>query len=111
MPRKDIANYGKPFEKGDPRINRKGRPKLPDLKGAMAKVLAEEKDGMDALEAILRALSAKATKGDIRAAQELLDRGFGKPRQSIDAEVNRGMRITITDVSGKTKESIDKLCG
>lgn len=57
---------------------------MPDLKEAIAKILAEEKDGVTALEAILAALRAKAAKGDVRAAQELLDRGFGKAQQSID---------------------------
>ena len=75
----------KPFKKGDDsRRNKAGRPKLPDLKEAMAKVMAEEKDGMSALEAILKALRAKAAKGDVRAAQELLDRGYGKALQFID---------------------------
>jgi hypothetical protein len=75
----------KPFKAGkDERRNYKGRPKLPDLKAAMAAVLAEEKDGMTALDAVLKALRAKATKGDVRAAQELLDRAFGRAKQSID---------------------------
>jgi hypothetical protein len=71
------------FKKGESG-NPKGRPKLPDLKEAMAKVMAEEKDGMTALEAILKALRMKAAKGDVRAAQELLDRGYGKALQFID---------------------------
>jgi hypothetical protein len=82
--RPEIAKEGKPFKKGDERINRKGRPKLPDLKEAMAKLLAEEKDGKTALDAILAALRAKAAKGDVRAAQELLDRGFGRSKQTIE---------------------------
>jgi hypothetical protein len=82
--RPEIAKEGKPFKKGDERINRKGRPKLPDLKEAIAKLLAEEKDGKTALDAILAALRAKAAKGDVRAAQELLDRGFGRSKQTIE---------------------------
>lgn len=79
----------KPFSKGDKRINRKGRPAvLPGLKEAIAKVLAEEKDGVNALEAILKTMRAKAVKGDVRAAQELLDRAFGKPKQSIEHSGN-----------------------
>jgi len=73
----------KPFKKGQSG-NPKGRPKLPDLKDAIAKVLSEEKDGITALDAILSALRARAAKGDVRAAQELLDRGFGKSKQSMD---------------------------
>jgi hypothetical protein len=71
------------FKKGQSG-NPKGRPKLPDIKEALAKVLADEKDGYSALEATLMALRAKAVKGDIRAAEALLDRAFGKPRQSVD---------------------------
>lgn len=71
------------FKKGQSG-NPKGRVKLPDIKDALAKILAEEKDGYTALDAILAQLRAKASKGDIRAAEALLDRAFGKPRQSID---------------------------
>ena len=75
----------KPFKPGaDKRRNLKGRPKLPDIREALAKVLAEEKDGVTALEATLRALRAKATKGDVRAAEALLDRAFGKAVQRTD---------------------------
>jgi hypothetical protein len=91
--RMDIKNDGKPFKSGDPRINRKGRPKLPDLKAAIAKVLAEEKDGMDALEAILKAQRAKAAKGDTRAAEFLMDRGYGKAQQFMDLTTG-GDKIT-----------------
>jgi hypothetical protein len=71
----------KPFPKGVSG-NPKGRPKLPDLKEAIAKVLADEKDGATALEYTLMALRNKAVKGDIRAAEVLLDRAFGKAKQS-----------------------------
>jgi 3-hydroxyisobutyrate dehydrogenase-like beta-hydroxyacid dehydrogenase len=81
--RPDIYKDARPFKKGQSG-NPKGRPKLPDLSEAIARVLSEEKDGLTALDAILAALRAKAAKGDVRAAQELLDRGFGKSKQFID---------------------------
>lgn len=84
----------KPFKKGQSG-NPAGRPKLPDLKEAIAKILSEEKDGHTALEAILAALRAKASKGDVRAAQELLDRGFGKAKQLIDTNVTQTKPIVI----------------
>lgn len=68
--------------------NPKGRPPvLPELKEAIAKVLSNEKDGKTALEKVLNALYKKAIKGDVRAAQELLDRGFGKAKQTIDTKI------------------------
>ena len=82
----------KPGQSGNP----KGRPKLPDLKGAIAQILAEEKDGKTALEAILAALRAKAAKGDVRAAQELLDRGYGRATQQIEHSGNAFESISVT---------------
>ena len=74
----------KKFDKNDPRINKKGRPpKLPHLEALLANVLGEEKDGKTAAEAILMALRGKATRGDVRAAEVLLDRAFGKVKQDI----------------------------
>ena len=81
---KNPIKNSKPFKKNDPRINRNGRPPvLPDLKEAMAKLLSGDKDGKTALESVLDALYNKALKGDVRAAQELMDRGFGKSQQNI----------------------------
>ena len=98
------------FKKGSSG-NPKGRPKLPDLREAMARVLAEEKDGLVALDAILKALRAKAIKGDVRAAQELLDRGFGKSKQQID-HTTQGEKIEqrpIIVADQETKDLIEKL--
>lgn len=78
----DNLKKAKPFKKNDPRINRNGRPKLPDINEALARVLAAEKDGINAAEAILMALRAKASKGDVKAAEYLLNRGYGKPKET-----------------------------
>lgn len=75
--------HGK-FKKGQSG-NPNGRPKkLPQLDVLLDSVLGESKDGVTAAEAILKALRAKATKGDVRAAEMLLERAYGKPKQSID---------------------------
>jgi len=82
--------------------NPNGRPKkLPDLHILLADVLGEEKDGITAAEAILKALRAKATKGDIRAAEVLFDRCYGKPKQQVDldGEVNFIKQIVIEPAS------------
>lgn len=74
----------KPWPKGQSG-NPKGRPpKLPRLEELLASVMSEERNGLTAAEAVLRSLLVKATKGDVRAAELLLDRTFGKQRQDID---------------------------
>lgn len=83
----------KPFKKGETG-NPNGRPrKLPDLDKLMAEVLGEEKNGMTAGEAILKAMLAKATRGDVRAAQLLLDRGYGRAKDYLDITTD-GERLT-----------------
>jgi hypothetical protein len=62
-----------------------GRPKMPDLKEIMAKVLgAENGDGKTEAEAIIDAMKKRAKQGDVKATQLLLDRGFGKVKESLD---------------------------
>jgi hypothetical protein len=74
--------------KGGPSPNPNGRPKkLPELDKLLADVLGEEKDGLTAAEAILKKLRQMATSGNLRAAEILLDRGYGKPKQSVDNTV------------------------
>ena len=100
-----IPEGAKPFKKNDPRINRDGRPKLPDISEALEKVLNEEKDGLKALDAVLKALRNKAVKGDVRAIQELLDRAYGKSKQHID-HTTKGEAITPPITWVKPDESV-----
>jgi hypothetical protein len=94
------------FKKGESG-NPNGRPrKLPELDKLLADVLGEEKDGVSAAEAILKALRLKASKGDVRAIELMLDRAYGKAPQTITHE---GLPTTVTfnftDMSGdKTDE-------
>ena len=77
----------KPFKKGQSG-NPNGRPrKLPELDKLLADVLGEEKDGITAAEAILKALRLKAAKGDVRAIEVLLDRAYGKAKQEINSNI------------------------
>ena len=88
----------KPFKKGkDPRRNLKGAPpKLPHLEALLADVLGEEKDGVEAAKVILMALRAKATKGDVRAAEVLLDRAYGKAKQSHELTGANGSELNLS---------------
>lgn len=76
----------KPFKKGkDERRNIKGRPKkLPELDVLLEEILGEENGGMTAAKKMLNALYTKACKGDVKAAELLLDRAYGKTKQPID---------------------------
>ena len=76
------------FKKGQSG-NPNGRPKkLPELDKLLADVLGEEKDGITAAEAILKKLRQMAAQANIRAAEVLLDRGYGKPKQHTDITSN-----------------------
>jgi hypothetical protein len=86
----------KPFPKGNKFGT--GRPKkLPALDLIMANVLGAEKDGISAGEAIIMKLREQALKGDIKAAQILLDRGWGKPKQNIDI-TTQGEKVTVPTI-------------
>ena len=96
MPIKPSDNP-KPFIKGQSG-NPNGRPKkLPELDKLMAEVLGEEKDGITAAKAILNMLRSKAAKGDIKAAQLLLDRAYGKAKQNIDI-TTQGEKVTVPTI-------------
>lgn len=74
----------KPGKSGNPL----GKPALPDLGSAMAKVLsAENKKGETALEEILNKLRQMAANGNPKAIEILLSRGYGMPRQDIKMEI------------------------
>lgn len=72
---------GKGFHTNPERINKKGRPKLPSLQEEMAKLLSEEKNGMNALSIILKILERESLKGNIRAIELLLKRAYPEHKQ------------------------------
>lgn len=87
--------------------NPNGRPrKLPELDKLLADVLGEEKDGVTAAEAILKALRLKAAKGDVRAIEVMLDRAYGKAQQTISHEgaLPTKIEFVFSDMSGTPKE-------
>ena len=101
MPSKGKGKIEPRWKKGESG-NPKGRPrKLPELHVLLADVLGEEKDGISAAEAILKSIRAKAAKGDTRAAELLLDRAYGKPKQSIDNTIitTEPLVIVLTEPS------------
>lgn len=75
----------KPFKKGhDERRNMDGAPKkIPSLD-----ILLQNIVGEDGMSEIIDALQKKAKDGNIFAIQVMLDRQFGKPKQSVDVTSN-----------------------
>jgi|ERR1035437_6609145 hypothetical protein len=76
---------GKLFTATDSRINRLGRPKKMNLDSLLRKVLMGRVNNQAALKGILMKLRDLALEGDIRAAELLLDRAFGKAKQTVEA--------------------------
>ena len=71
----------KPGKSGNP----KGRPKkIPKLDELLAEVLGDEKNGVTAAETILKRLKIQAAAGNVRAAELLLDRAYGKAKQPVE---------------------------
>lgn len=81
------GNPSKLFSKDyQPEYNPGRPPKLPALDVLLATVLGDEKNGVTAAQRILQALEAKAARGDVRAAEVLLERGYGKVKETIALE-------------------------
>ncbi len=103
----EIPKGAKPFKPGQSG-NPNGQPrKLPKLEILLADVLGEEKNGETAAMAILKALRKKAATGDIRAAEVLLNRGYGLPKQTIDTNVTNTTPVII-DWSDGVKDTVKK---
>ena len=78
----NLKNFKKGFD--ERRIGNGRKKKLPELDALLDEVLGEEKNDISAAKAILLSLLNKATKGDVRAAEVLLDRAYGKAKQLTD---------------------------
>jgi hypothetical protein len=88
----------KPGQSGNPN----GRPKkLPDLDKLMAEVLGPNKNGRDGMEVIIEAMLKKAAKGDVKAAELLLNRGYGKAKQFISMNHEGGVNIVFEQATAQ----------
>ena len=91
------------FKKGQTG-NPNGRPrKPPELNKIMADILGDEKNGLTTAERILKAIEAKALRGDIKAAEMLLDRGYGKPKQTTDTNITTTEPLVIIRTEPKAE--------
>ena len=85
-PKNKIGNRFPKGESGNPQ----GRPKLTRLTEALREQLAEtlpDAPERTVAEAIARALIREAVSGNVQAIREIADRTEGKPKQSIDVDL------------------------
>ena len=107
MNKSPITENLKPFKKGQTG-NPNGRPKLPDIKAILEEVLSEKNDsGMTAAEALMKKLRQMGAAGTLKAMEMLLDRAYGKPKQTIDTNIVSAPTITVLDKADA--ESLKKL--
>ena len=82
----NLVGHG--FDSKPERINKKGRPKrLPELDRLLIELLGE-KAGVSRMRELLSSLIELAIGGNIRAADLILTRAYGKPKESIDLTSN-----------------------
>lgn len=98
----------RPWKKGQSGNPKGAQKKLPALDKLMAEVLGSTDDDGEKSEAkaILQALINKAKKGDTRAAEILLDRGYGKPKEKLEiTEEIRSFKIVAAKKHGEGNSS------
>jgi len=89
----------KPFQKGQSG-NPNGRPrKLPELDKILAECFGDKE-----MEDVLKAIHKQAVKGNVRAGEILMDRIWGKPRQTVEQTVKN---ITPVIINWKPIDNIE----
>lgn len=85
----NLVGHG--FDKNPSRINKKGRPrKLPELDALILELLGERKVGESKIREVLSSLIEQAIGGNIRAADIILTRAYGKPKETVELTTNGG---------------------
>ena len=86
MPRGRIENLMPPMKKGETR-NPNGRPKIPKLRDVLESALGGDAEKIKAtLDKIVNVIAEQAKRGDLKAAEMLMNRVYGGHSQHIKVE-------------------------
>src|SRR5215471_17168218 len=88
------------FTKGDPRINRNGRPPNSKIISDALLEKLNQRNGRDQLKKIVEKLYAEANKGNMKAIEIILDRIEGKAIQPIVGDLNLPINLIFQDQRG-----------
>jgi hypothetical protein len=103
---------GIPFQKGDSRINRRGRPRresrLEAFRKRLVKALkATDELGVRELDGIIRTAIRQAKAGDGDARRFLIEYAFGRPPKAVEISGLEGG--PVVGAVGITQEGLDAL--
>ncbi len=86
MPRNPGKPPSKPFVKGDPRINRKGRPKVGETFAEYVRDFMEaEHEGKGTIVAEMMAIAvSRAKRGQFQFWEQLVNRAYGKVPDKVE---------------------------
>lgn len=75
--------------------NPKGRPKKIELNLLFERIMSEKKNGKTAAYRIIEGLFQKALRGDVRAAELLLNYAYGKPKRTVKTHTQNEVAFRI----------------
>lgn len=105
-----------PFEPGDERINRNGRPlgsrnrstivrEWLSVQQKVKNPLTGTVETLDQSDMMVLALISKARKGDVAAFKELMDSSFGKIKDVVDTNISVKKPFSIKDIYSDEEET------